>query len=103
MDKRARLDGWSFNKLAYDAFKEYLVRHPLPNPQAQLDRMLEVGMPHKPIATCCVGNCRRKAHYTLRLKSFEGKQQLFQVCEFHKNWRHPQFRFLISYRKYEGE
>lgn len=38
-----------------------------------------------------------KAKFRLQLKDFGGKTEMFHVCMRHKNWRHSQFRFLISY------
>ena len=94
----ARMEGVNKSQLYIRAMQEFLQRHPLPNPQSQIDRMLEVQMPHKPANQCCVQNCRGKAKFLLRLKDFEGKQEEFLVCEGHKNWRHQRFRFIISYR-----
>jgi hypothetical protein len=96
LEMRMQIDAWSFTKLSLEAYKEYMMHHPLPNPQSQIDRMLEVGIPHKPTSQCCVPNCKGKARFLLRLKDFEGKQEQFQVCFQHQNWRHARFRFLIS-------
>lgn len=101
LEQRMQIDGYGFTRLSLEAYREYMQRHPLPNPQSQIDRMLEVQMPHKPTTQCCVQNCRGKAKFLLRLKDFEGKQQEFLVCEGHKNWRHQRFRFIISYRALE--
>jgi len=95
---RARIDGWSFTRLAIEAFKEYLEKHPVPNPQTQLNRF-ETNMPAKPSWQCFVPNCRAKVKYKLELKNFEGKNDYFLVCEKHKKWRHPEFRFLIDCRE----
>jgi hypothetical protein len=96
---RARLDGYSFNNLVRRALSEYYQRHPLPNPQSQIDRMLEVKMPLKPVTDCCVGNCRRKTRWVLRLQNRVGKVQEFVVCDSHKRWLHPDFKLLVSYRE----
>jgi len=100
-DTSAKRDGWSFSHFVAVAIQEYLNHHPLPNPQSQIDRMLEVGMPHKAATQCCVQNCHGKAKFLLRLKDFEGKQEEFLVCDGHKNWRHQRFRFIISHRPLE--
>jgi len=99
LDVIAKRDGWSFSHLATVAFQEFRQHHPLPNPQAQIDRMLDIQMPHKSVSQCCVGVCKRKAIQLLTLKNFEGKTQQFQVCEGHKNWRHPKYKFLLNYRE----
>ena len=83
-----------FSELARKAFKEYLERHPLPNPQATLDRTLGLNMPHKPSWQCCVPDCPGKARYHLFLKDFEGNMETFQVCIRHKKWKHPRYKFL---------
>jgi hypothetical protein len=99
MDERAQLDGWSFNTLALNAFIEYMQHHPIPNPQAELPRMLELRMPHKPISQCCVPGCRGKAKFLNTLRNYNGKKEKFQVCTAHRHWRHPEYRFLISSRE----
>jgi len=86
-----------FSELAIRAFTEYMQRHPLPNPQGRLDRIIATNLPQKPSNMCCVPTCRGKAKFRLQLKDFNGKTEMFHVCERHKNWRHSQFRFLISY------
>jgi len=96
---KARLDGYSFNNLVRHALAEYYQRHPLPNPQSQIDRMLEVKMPLKPTSQCCVAGCRRKTKWFLRLQNKQGKVQEFQVCDSHKRWLHPDFKMLVSYRE----
>ena len=99
LDAIGQRDGWTKSHTFLTALKEYVEHHPLPNPQAQIDRMLEVQMPHKPVHQCCVGSCRRKAEFLETLKDFEGKTERFQVCSIHKNWRHPRFKFLVNYRQ----
>ena len=98
-DVSAKRDGWSFSHFVAVAIQEYLNHHPLPNPQSQIDRMLEVEMPHKPVTQCCVQGCRGKAKSLLTLKDFNGKTEQFQVCLNHKLWKHPKFRFLVSFRE----
>jgi hypothetical protein len=97
LDEIARRDRWTKSQTFLVALKEFVTRHQLPNPQAQIDRILKLKLPHKPINICCVPNCRGKAKFRLQLQDFGGKTEMFHVCERHKNWRHPQFRFLISY------
>lgn len=98
--EKAKLErtSWSsktgFSELARKAFTEYLERHPLPNPQATLDRSLNLNMPHKPSWQCCVPNCRGKARFHLFLKDFDGNMETFQVCHRHKKWKHPRYKFL---------
>jgi hypothetical protein len=98
-DQVARMEGINKSQLYIRAMQEFLQRHPLPNPQSQIDRMLRVEMPHKPVTQCCVSNCRGKAKFLLTLKDFSGKTEQFQVCENHKLWKHPKFRFLVSFRE----
>jgi len=95
----SRREDGNLSKTIVKAMKEYVHRHRIPNPQARLDRMLALGLPHKPSWQCCVPNCRGKALYELRLKDFQGKTELFPVCGAHKRWKHPKFRFLLGYKE----
>jgi anaerobic selenocysteine-containing dehydrogenase len=95
----SRRDGWSLSQTYVKALVEFLARHPLPNPQAKIDRMLEIRMPLKPTTMCCVPSCRRKTRWILRLQNSQRKCQEFQVCDGHKRWLHPDFRLLVSYRE----
>jgi len=81
------------------AVKEFVKKHSIPNPQAQLDRLLQIQMPHKPSWQCCVENCHTKALFHLFLKNFEGKTECFPVCWRHRRWKHPQFRWLVGRKK----
>jgi len=87
-----------FSSAVVRAIREYVDHHPLPNPQVTLDRSFAVNMAAKPSGVCCVEACRRKAEYQLCLKDFNGEKQLFHVCSRHFKWRHPRFRFLLSYK-----
>lgn len=95
----ARREGANKSQLYLRVLQEFLLRHPLPNPQSQIDRMLQVQIPHKPVTQCCVQGCRGKAKFLLTLKDFSGKTEQFQVCLNHKLWKHPKFRFLVSFRE----
>lgn len=90
-----------FSELAIKAFTEYMQHHPLPNPQLTLERSLNLGMPAKKSSQCCVSNCQGKARFRLILKDFEGKREVFHVCETHKKWKHKRFRFIESIKKLE--
>lgn len=94
LKQRAKIDGWSFSKLTLSALREYLIHHPIPNPQATLDRSLALGMRLKSSSQCCVGDCRRKARMHLILKNYKGETEVFPVCKEHKHWHHPKFKFL---------
>jgi len=49
---RARIDGLSFSKLAEKALKEYLQRHPLPNPQLLMEYYVKPEKP-QPLRVLC--------------------------------------------------
>ena len=99
LDKIARREGAKKSQLYTRVIFEFLQRHPLPNPQAQIDRMLEIKIPLKPTTQCCVSTCHRKTKWILRLQNKAGKVQEFQVCDGHKRWLHQDFRLLVSYRE----
>jgi len=81
------------------AVKEFVKKHSIPNPQAQLDRLLQIQMPHKPSWQFCVENCHKKAVFHLFLKNFEGETECFPVCWRHRRWKHYQFRWLVGRKK----
>jgi len=91
----------SHSVTAMKAFEEYVQRHHIPNPQAQLDRLMKLGLSHKPKWMCCVPNCKRKAQAQLILANFNGKTETFSVCLNHKTWRHPDYKFLKAYKQNE--
>ena len=100
-DKLAKREGVPKSQLFLKALIEYVNRHCVPNPQMTLDRTLELGLPAKAHDVCCVPGCKRKAKFRKQLRSYDGKTEIFQVCEFHKRWRHKDFPFLISFKKLE--
>jgi len=77
------------------ALEEFNKRHTPGNPQPTLDRCLALGMPVKPNTMCFVPDCRARARHQIVLKNFDGKEQLFNVCDRHKRWRHPEFKFIV--------
>lgn len=86
----------SFSTTILKAMKLYLRHKQIPNPQARLDRMLKLQLPHKPSWQCCVSDCKAKARYQLILRDFENKTEIFRVCWAHKHWKHKRFRFLVG-------
>jgi hypothetical protein len=92
-----REDG-NFSLTVCKAIREYANRHSLPNPQARLDRLLEIELPHKPAWQCCVPNCKNKARFQLILKDFKGKTEVFRVCWAHQKWKHKRFRLLVGFK-----
>ena len=99
-ERRSYSDREGFSSCAKRAFMEYLTRHTPPNPQLTLDRatqLNELGLPVKPNFLCCVPKCNRKAKYQLRLRDYKGQTEQFNVCQRHKRWTHPTFRFVEGY------
>jgi hypothetical protein len=88
----------NFSYTLCKAIREYAQRHSIPNPQARLDRLLEIELPHKPAWQCCVPNCKNKARFQLILKDFQGKTEVFRVCWTHQKWKHKRFRFLVGFK-----
>jgi hypothetical protein len=97
MEISNREDG-NFSLTVCKAIREYAKRHRIPNPQARLDRLLEIELPHKPAWQCCVPNCKNKARFQLILKDFHGKTEVFRVCWAHQKWKHKRFRFLAGFK-----
>jgi len=99
--EKCEREHWDFSYAVNLAIKEFVDRHCVPNPQMTLERTLELGLPAKAHDVCCVPGCKRKAKFRKQLRSYDGKTEIFQVCEFHKRWRHKDFPFLISFKKLE--
>lgn len=81
------------------AMREFVGRHSIPNPQARLDRILKLGLPHKPSHLCCVPKCRKHAKYILTLRDYKKNEETFQVCPEHKKWTHHKFKYIIRMKK----
>jgi len=94
----SRREDPDFSTTVVKAMREYVQRHAVPNPQARLDRLLEIGLPHKPSWQCCVPGCEAKAQFQLILRDFDSKTELFQVCKKHKRWTHSRFKFLVGWK-----
>jgi len=92
-----------FSTTVVRAMQEYVQHHSIPNPQARLDRILDIELPHKPRWQCCVPECKAKATYVLFLKDYEGKTESFQVCSQHQKWKHSRYKFLSAYRELKSE
>lgn len=88
-----------FSQVLIKAMEEYIARHAIPNPQATLDRILSTSLPAKPHDACCVPGCNRKAAYQLILQDYEGKREIFRVCQLHKEWRHNRFKFIVGFKE----
>jgi hypothetical protein len=87
-----------FSEVLLKAMEEYVKRHSIPNPQTTLNRTLELGIPAKRYDMCSVPNCKRKAAYQKTLRNYNGKTEVFNVCENHKKWRHPDYPFIVSFK-----
>jgi len=100
--EKCKREHWDFSYAVNLAIKEFVERHCIPNPQVTLDRALNTGLPAKPYNVCCVPECKRKVAYRLILQNYEGKTEVFQVCRLHREWRHPDYRFIVGFREVEG-
>lgn len=85
----------NFSQAIIFAMKETLERHTPANPQPTIDRCLRLNMPVKSNLLCCVPGCIAKAKHRLTLKNFDGKTEPFNVCETHKKWKHPEYKFVV--------
>ncbi|MEM1590322.1 MAG: hypothetical protein QW175_07880 [Candidatus Bathyarchaeia archaeon] len=97
--KKAEREKWDFSFAVMQAIREYVERHCVPNPQVTLDRILNTSLPAKPHDACCVPRCNRKAAYQLILQDYEGKREIFRVCQLHREWRHNRYRFIVGFKE----
>jgi len=81
------------------ALEEYVKHHHIPNPQAQLDRLIQLGLPHKAKWQCCVPECKNKAQHEVMLANFEGLTETFRVCSTHLRWKHAEYKVLRASKK----